>query len=288
MDTVTVQSFLQAPQVSGDAPEALKHQARLGHISFINSLPVLVPVLNRLVDMPAEIVIDAPTSLNRQYASGDLDLGAMSSYHYLKSGNMFLVPSMSISAEGPVGSVLLFSKLPIEELKGGTICVTATSASSVNMLKALMLDQLSLDANFVVVDEPNLDSVATDAVLVIGDQALSVDEQWSKLYYRIDLAEWWHKSYGLPFVFGLWAARAEWVRTNFALFQEISTALVEAKRIGLTIALEQVIAEAKNKSGLSESRLRRYFLEELSFDFGDRHMQGLAKYATLCQKYHLI
>lgn len=283
---VTVQSFLQAPAAL--AQETLKHPTRLGHISFINSLPVLVPVLRRLVDLPAEIIIDAPTSLNRQYASGELDLGAMSSYHYIKSGNMFLVPSMSISAEGPVGSVLLFSKIPLEELRGGTIAVTASSASSVNMLKALMLDQLSLNANFEVEEDPNLESIATDAVLVIGDHALSVDEQWSSLYHRVDLAEWWHESYGLPFVFGLWAARAEWVRTNFALFQEICTTLVEAKRIGLTTAFADVLAEASKKSGLSESRLRRYFLEELSFDLGDRQMQGLAKYASLCQKYNLI
>ncbi|MBX9880013.1 MAG: menaquinone biosynthesis protein [Candidatus Obscuribacterales bacterium] len=287
MDTVTIQSFLQAP-AAGVSVETLRHPARLGHISFINSLPVLVPVLRRLVDMPAEIVIDAPTSLNRQYASGDLDLGAMSSYHYLKSGNLFLVPSMSISAEGPVGSVLLFSKQPLEQLRGATIAVTATSASSVNMLKALLLDQLSLNANFVVEQNPSLDSVSTDAVLVIGDHALAVDEQWSSLYYRVDLAEWWHKCYGLPFVFGLWAARAEWVRTNFGLFQEICSALVEAKRIGLSTAFADVIAEAKSKSGLTEERLKKYFLEELSFDFTERHMQGLAKYATLCQKYNLI
>jgi len=288
VDTLTVQSFLETPFAAEAAPESLRHKARLGHISFINSLPILIPVLNRLVDMPAEVVIDAPTSLNRQYASGELDLGAMSSYHYLKSGNLFLVPSMSISAEGPVGSVLLFSKQPIEELRGGTIAVTATSASSVNMLKALLLDRLSLNANFVVEENPNLESVATDAVLVIGDQALAVDEQWSAIYHRVDLAEWWHRSYGLPFVFGLWAARAEWVRTNFALFQEICTALVEAKRVGLSTAFGDVIAQAKAKSGLSESRLKRYFQEELSFDLGDRQMQGLAKYASLCQKYQLF
>lgn len=285
MESVAVQPAVQ-PVVSPVAKETAR--ARLGHISFINSLPVLVPVLNHLVDMPAEIVIEAPTKLNSKYISGELDLGAMSSYHYLKSGNLFLVPNMSISADGPVGSVLLFSKKSVKDLNGATICVTATSASSVNMLKALLFDQLSLDAKFVVVDEPNLELSNADAVLVIGDQALAVDAAWSETYYRVDLAEWWHQSYGLPFVFGLWAARAEWVRTNFQLFQEISTALVNARQIGLKQAFGDVLSEAQAKSGLPKDRLESYFLKELSFELGERQMQGLAKYASLCEQYKLF
>ena len=53
-----------------------------------------------------------PSTLNQMLAAGDLDLGFVSSYEYgVRSQQYRILPDLSISANGSVGSVFLFSRI---------------------------------------------------------------------------------------------------------------------------------------------------------------------------------
>jgi len=260
----------------------------LGQISFVNSLPIVLPLERQHVSLEAEIVLESPAKLNAMFEKGMLELSAMSSYYFLSKGNLTLCPDLSISCFGEVGSVLLFSKRDPAELANGRVVCSAQSASSVNLLKVLFAEQFGAWPELVSESYPDLDCADYDGALVIGDRALEVDYDWSQRYIRVDMGEWWHQRYGLPMVFGVWAARADWVDKNHYRFAEICRALRIAKQLGLTRRWKDTLHEAHRRTGLSLSRLERYYKHELNFDFENEHSEALALYQQLLKKHQLL
>jgi len=265
---------------------------RLGQISFINSLPVSLPIERRLVDIGAEQVLDTPSGLNAKYAEGSLDLGAMSTFFYLKSRSMTLIPRLSISGDGAVGSVLYFGKNKPNENKPNSnnpfrIAVPFASATSVCLVQVLFMEQFGVMPQTVAMEKPNLEG-DLDGALVIGDYALSVDADWSSQYERLDLGQWWKGIFDLPMVFGLWAARTSFSERHPGEFSAISDGLVNALNVGLGYTFNDVVEEAHKRTGHSTERLEHYYRHELDFTFTDRHRASLEKYESLCIQYGLL
>lgn len=274
------------PNVKED--QNTKALARLGQINFINSLPVVVPMLRHCDEIKARIIFGTPSELNKQYAQNQLDLGAMSSFFFLESSDMQLVPDLSISSIGAVGSVLFFSKKEAKDLANCKIAVPMSSATSINLLRVLLLEHFGVVPNLVNAAAPDLDSSDLDGALVIGDRALLVDPDWTSKFKRWDMGSWFFDTYQLPMTFGVWAAKTKWVEANPQAFAEISAALVRARQEGVSTALDQVIAESMKRLPMSRERLHKYFTEELNFEFTPAHSKGLELYRTLCQKYKLF
>lgn len=270
----------------GQAHEPAK--PRLGQISFVNSLPVVLPLARHHVPLEADIVLETPAKLNAMFEQGVLEVSAMSSFYFLSKGDLTLCPDLSISCAGEVGSVLLFSKIDPARLLAGKVACSAQSATSVNLLKVLFAEEFGSWPTLVAQTCPDLDAPDFDAALVIGDRALEVDCDWSQRYIRVDMGEWWHNRYGLPMVFGLWAARADWVDKNYYRFLELCRSLRSAKQLGLKRRFKDTVYEAHRRTGLSLSRLERYFKNELNFDFENEHSEALALYQQLLKKHRLL
>jgi chorismate dehydratase len=261
---------------------------RLGQISYINCLPVTLPIARGLVPIEAEVEFASPSELNMAYAAGCLDLGAMSTSFYLESGAMTLIPRLSIASDGDVGSVLFFYRREPSRHSSFSVAVPTASATSVCLLKVLFGEEFGFVCDVVSTMRPDFSDESIDGALVIGDYALAVDAPWSKLYARKDLGAWWKSRFGLPMVFGVWAARTAWAAQHQNEFERISEALTTSLEIGLGRAMPDVIAQARERTGLSAERLHHYYREELSYAFGEAHVQALRKYESLCQNYGLL
>lgn len=236
-------------------------RARLGQINFINSLPVIVPMMRHCDTSKAEIILGTPAELNKQYAENLLDLGAMSSFFYLQTSDMQLVPGISISSVGEVGSVLFFSKKPVAELSKCRIAVPMSSATSINLLRVLLKEEFDVEPLLVNASAPDLDRDDLDGALVIGDRALLVDPEWAQKYHRLDMGAWWFSNYQLPMTFGVWAAKTAWVESNPELFSEISAALVQARKDGITIDLDRVIEQSMSDCRFQEIACKNIFVK---------------------------
>ncbi|MBX9689178.1 MAG: hypothetical protein K2X27_20890, partial [Candidatus Obscuribacterales bacterium] len=179
-----------------------------GQISFINTLPVVLPQSRGLAPDYCRLIFGTPQELNEKLRLGDLQLGAMSSFFYLQDGGFELFKDLSISGTGRVGSVLLFSKEDLRNLDGKEIEIPESSATSIKLLQLLLKEEFSAEP--VLVKQSGLSPAESNAraSLLIGDKALLEDLNGSsKKLLRIDLAQWWFKRFSLPFVFGLWGAR---------------------------------------------------------------------------------
>jgi predicted solute-binding protein len=186
---------------------------------------------------------------------GELDVSAMSSFFYLqKQKELSLVPNISISCLGPVGSVLFFSKEEPAKLNGKIIQTSSSSATSVNLLSVLLAEQFGVRPKFIASPEPDLDKPEVAAALLIGDQALSL----------------------------------EWRQERPFEFDRIADALVHAKNLGLGRRFNEIIDEAAKRSGLARGELTIYYKRQLNFDFTERHAAGLDLYRKLCEKHGLL
>jgi chorismate dehydratase len=269
---------------------AVSNKVRLGQFSFINSLPIVLPLLRGEIAIDAEVTLDAPSRLNRLIADGQLDVSAVSSFEYLSRNDLAFIPDVSISCRGPVGSVLLFSKHSLEDLaKPGKVLVSsAQSASSINLLRVMMLEQYGSAPEIRADMSPEIESEGIDGVLVIGDHALEVDTAWSMRYLRIDMGDWWHRTYNLPMVFGLWAARMDWIERSPKDYATISDALRSSKQLGLNGSFEAILDEAEQRTGLDRTRLKNYYQTQIDFDLTPHHLEGLQLYKTLLQQHGLL
>ena len=248
---------------------------RLGRIGFLNVLPIYHPLEAGFISHPFELVCGVPATLNGLMASGDLDLGVVSSIEYARhSRRYFILPDLSISCRGEVQSVLLLSREPVERLGGKTILVTAQSHTSVGLLRILLSLRYGVDAVF----QPGNCTEALErgdppaAFLAIGDEALRLRHH--PLYpHRMDLGADWHAWTGLPFVFAVWVIQRSAVeRWNGHLGEALAT-LASAKKWGRE-NMEHVCAQAATKGVLNVGELREYYTC-LRYELGPDERKGL-------------
>jgi chorismate dehydratase len=216
-----------------------------------------------------------PSRLNLLLSEGKIELSPSSSIEYGRSpGKYLLLPELSISADGPVKSVLLFSKLPLERLDGESVCLTSESETSVALLKIILKKYYGFTNKFCImrVVEPSDAFRVCPAVLVIGDTALKWASSNISLY-QYDLGAVWHSLTGLPFVFALWILRKEAVENKFDEVVQISKQLKKAKGIAVS-SLDRIAEECSERTWMKLEELVFYW-RTISYDLSSRHVAGI-------------
>lgn len=251
---------------------------RLGRIPWINCYPVYGAADRGLVPIPAHCVTGTASELNDLLAAAELDLSVVSAVEYARNAAAYqLLPDLAISCDGPVHSVALFSRRPIERLDRGTVLLTASSRTSVLLLQLLCRHRWKIAPRFATaraeaVDLETLAGLPHDAVLVIGDAALMLDAR--KIYpHKFDLGAEWKAWTGLPFVFAVWAARRE---ASLPAVQEVHGALLRSREWGLA-HLDDLAQEAARNTGIAAPICRAY-LGDLDYALSYRHLAGLTDF----------
>ncbi|MGG1876938.1 MULTISPECIES: menaquinone biosynthesis protein [Paenibacillus] len=258
----------------------------IGKISYTNAWPIFHYVNPELLATEAEMVTKVPAELNRGMSRGEIQIGALSSFAYAEAADkLLLLPDLSVSADGPVKSILLFSRQPLHELTNATIAMTNTSATSVNLLKILMA--LNGGSHTYMTTEPVLEDMleVADAALLIGDNAIRAS--WdSKDYYVTDLGQWWKELTGCSMTFAVWAVNREAVERNAEGMAEIAAMFEDSKQRSLQ-DLSPIIAEAVDRIGGTAAYWSNYFTN-LCYDFNARHQEGLRLYLKYAHELGLL
>ena len=84
---------------------------RVGIYDFLNSKPIINPILHGLVETPFELIIDSPSRLADRFSSGELDIAMIPSVEYARIEEAVIIPQICIASLGRVDTVLLFSKI---------------------------------------------------------------------------------------------------------------------------------------------------------------------------------
>lgn len=259
----------------------------VGRITYANC----APFFHYLDDagFSGEIVDGVPAQLNRMLAEGTIDISPSSSFEYARNWREYLLlPGHSISSIGPVGSVLLFSPLELSALDGVEIAITGESATSVNLLKILLMELAGCKDVVLRKSSATGEDVISrgGSALLIGDRAMraSLDPPAGMCIH--DLGALWYLLTGLPFVFALWIVRRQAaVEKSTALDRFVGQ--LSSSRHRAFEDLSRLARIAPEKSWYGEQKLQSYW-RQMSYDLDPWHLQGLEVFFNLCVKHQLL
>ncbi len=249
---------------------------RVGRISALNMYPVYHHL--ELAGGPQFVFTDGlPTALNRAVTGGELDVSAMSSISYARhADDLELVPVACISAAGAVDSILVFSRVPLDQIS--SVAVTPHSATSVALLRVL----LGPRPDFRLLECAPADALReVDAVLLIADQAL-LGGRDPFAPYVFDLGELWRARTGLPMVFAVWAARADLAPAQHALLGELRQLLTDAQECYARDP-DAVVRAAAARFPFPAGFIAAYF-RRLGYGFGAEERAGLSEFLRLARE----
>lgn len=246
---------------------------RLGRMAYLNTLPVDWGLVTGPLGRFVAIQRGAPTTLNRFLAEGLLDVSPVSSVAAAEHAEDWLVlGNVCIASRGEVGSVILHSNRPVEDLAGRSIAVTGESATAARLLEVLLNEHWKVDAELVPGHCP------AEARLLIGDSALkTAQSRPSGLIY--DLGAAWKDYSGMDFVFGLWCVRRKFARTRSDETRALSHLLRCSYSLG-RVEAAKVEAEAARVAGLPLPVMRDYY-RKLVYELDDGLWSGLKMFLRL-------
>jgi len=266
----------------------------IGKIAYANLFPIFYYFERETNHSDYKFINGVPSRLNRMLREGKLDISPSSSVEYLRHKEKYsLIPFFSISSSGPVKSIFLFSRYPLEELDKKTIIISPDSETSAIVLKIILREFLSMNCKFETRRcNSSLETLSSfPAVLLIGDLAMrevkklsTVNCQLSTLHIY-DLGELWYKYTGLPCVFALCIVRRESLLQKRDLIKRFSIDLINAKEYASKKS-SLIAKHAPQRKWLGERELISYW-KGISYDFTDKHLEGLNLLERYIIKMHM-
>jgi chorismate dehydratase len=254
----------------------MKPKIRVGRIHYINVLPIYFALEQAYVPNGFEMVPGTPAELNGRLFRGEVEVSAISSVEYGRNFREYLLlPHLSISTEGDVGSVLFFSRMPFSRLTGKDVILSDSSATSAALLKVLLYELFGSRPLYRSAPVGEVFPDGAYGLLAIGDEALHL-KATGRYPYFLDLGRAWHELTGLPFVFGVWAVRRRFYEENPGDVRTVHQALLESRDWGLA-GLEDICRHASTLVKMSATDLHHYF-HLLDYELNNRQQVGLSAF----------
>lgn len=247
---------------------------RIGSVGYLNAKPLIYGLEN-------EVVLEHPARLAERLAAGEFDTGLVPVVEVFRRPGYVIVDDIAIACHGPVYSVLLAHRGPLRDIR--EVVVDGSSGTSALLVRVLLEKRFGLKPAYRT--EPLADKRSdADAQMLIGDQAIRFRVAASlrdanqqdplghgvtgllSAWHIIDLGEAWLDWTGLPFVFAVWAARAECPDVA-----GLAAKLRAARDAGLA-NIEAIIA--RETEGDAAFR-RRYFAENVRYILGSREKEAM-------------
>ncbi|WP_036604507.1 menaquinone biosynthetic enzyme MqnA/MqnD family protein [Paenibacillus assamensis] len=267
-----------------------KRTIRIGQIDYTNVWPIFFHFKPEQTLSPVELIPAVPSTLNKSMKEGNIDMGPISAFAYGESSEDYvLFPDLSVSAYGAVNSILLFLNKPLIEALEGTVALTTSSATSINLFKIIAEKRYGAHPSYISMD-PQLDRMMekADAALLIGDHAIRAywDNERHGRYQVLDLGQMWQEWTGHWMTFAVWAVRKQALVSHPSDIGRIVDAFERSKYKSIHNP-DPLIQSAVQRVGGTEKFWRNYFAN-LNYDFGPRQQQGLQLYFKYAYELGLI
>lgn len=244
---------------------AANDHSRIGSVPYLNALPLTRGLEN-------QVRLGTPARLAEWLRDNKIDAALVSVVEVLQTGEYDLLDGIALASDGPVLSVLLAHRKPLDQLKA--VYLDPASLTSVSLLRVLFAERGLRPEMRVLSDYRLIRDL--EAVLLIGNRALDfVYEQHTHSVW--DLGEAWRELTGLPFVYAGWALRRGIDR------RRLSELLRRGHANGMA-ELDRIIAEYPRYDAAFRCR---YLRTCMKFDLGEAEKAGLARFGELLVKHGL-
>ncbi|UGY92961.1 menaquinone biosynthetic enzyme MqnA/MqnD family protein [Streptomyces gobiensis] len=254
---------------------------RVGHIEFLNCLPLYWGLARTGSLLDLELTKDSPEKLSEQLVNGDLDIGPITLVEFLRnSEGLVALPDIAVGCDGPVMSCVIVSKGPLDRLDGERVALGSTSRTSVRLAQLLLAERYGIAPDYYTCP-PDLELMMRDAqaAVLIGDAALRASlHDAPKLGLAVhDLGQMWKDWTGLPFVFAVWAARRDYLERVPENVHEVHRAFLASRDLSLA-EVTKVAEQAARWEAFDAELLARYFTT-LDFRLGPEQLAGIREFA---------
>jgi chorismate dehydratase len=241
---------------------------RIASVGYLNARPLT----EHLDSDTYALTRDIPARIAALLAAGEVDVALVPVAAALCTPGLRVVPGLCIGARGPVSSVLLVAETPPEQWERLVLDgESRTSAALTRLMLARGPLKGRVPASLSVESIPPGAGVeaarGTTAALVIGDAARELP---ARLTVRLDLAELWTEWTGHPFVFAVWAGRAD-----------LPASVVRDIRV----AGERGLAERNERYSGDDLH---YVTENIRYRLDDAALIGLRRFAALAHAEGLV
>ncbi|WP_053644870.1 MULTISPECIES: menaquinone biosynthetic enzyme MqnA/MqnD family protein [unclassified Streptomyces] len=263
------------------ATDEQRSRPRVGHIQFLNCLPLYWGLARTGTLLDLELTKDTPEKLSERLVRGDLDIGPVTLVEYLRNADdLVALPDIAVGCDGPVMSCVIVSQRPLEELDGARVALGSTSRTSVRLAQLLLAERYGVAPDYYTCP-PDLGLMMqeADAAVLIGDAALRASlHDAPRLGLQVhDLGLMWKEWTGLPFVFAVWAVRKDYLAREPETVHEVHRAFLSSRDLSLE-EVAKVAEQAARWEAFDAELLERYF-RTLDFRFGPEQLAGAREFA---------
>src|SRR3954451_1090311 len=253
---------------------------RVGHIQFLNCLPIYWGLMRSGALLDVDLRKDTPDKLSQDLVDGRLDIGPITLVEYLRhADDLLLLPNLAVGSDGPVLSVNLISTRPLAELDGRPVALGSTSRTGVLLAQMLLADKYGARPEYFRCP-PDLTQMLmeADAGVLIGDPALrAMYEGPARGLQVTDLGQAWKDWTGKPMVFAVWAVRKDYAAANPGQVKDVHEAFQRSRDLCLG-ELDEVAGAAARWEPFDAATLATYS-RTLDFSRGERQIAGLREFA---------
>ncbi|MGW7197079.1 menaquinone biosynthetic enzyme MqnA/MqnD family protein [Streptomyces chryseus] len=258
-----------------------RSRPRVGHIQFLNCLPLYWGLARTGALLDFELSKDTPERLSEQLVRGDLDIAPVTLVEFLRNADdLVAFPDLAVGCDGPVMSCVIVSQVPLEQLDRARVALGSTSRTSVRLAQLLLAEQYGVRPDYYRCP-PDLGVMMqeAEAAVLIGDAALRAalhDAPRLGLHVH-DLGQMWKEWTGLPFVFAVWAARKDYLARQPDVVKKVHEAFLTSRDLSLE-EVSKVAEQAARWEVFDAELLERYFTT-LDFRFGPEQLAGVREFA---------
>jgi chorismate dehydratase len=257
---------------------------KLGYIDYLNCYPFYFSMFERQAVEGIRVYPGYPCMLNTMMADSRLDMSPVSSAACAQiADDVVVLPQFCLSSVGYVGSVILVSKIPIEDLNRKTVGITSASHTSKVLLKVLLKNYYHLDPVYVP-SQPRPILKDLDAALVIGNDAMAISSE--PISYIYDLGDLWLRKTGYPVVFAVFAIREKVIEKYSSRIQSVISSYHRSLNC-LEEEKEYVVSKARAKYPDIIYDINGYF-DLFRFEFVDDLKKALMFYYSVAGEMGLL
>ncbi len=278
---------------------------RISIVEFLNTAPLVWGFTDGPLVGRYDLSFAVPSQCAEDLRAGRADVGIIPAIEYQRMEDVVALPGMAVAAKQEVRSILVISKVPVEQAR--SFALDTNSRSSVALVRVLCQRHWKIAPEFIdMAPDPKEMLARADAALIIGDPALRLRLEVDALQAKVphgkeyccgdeggqsvagidtlfiyDVAQQWLEMTGRPCVLAIWVARRGRVTPQIVADFQAS------REYGLA-HIGEIAEGAALKLDLPPRDLERYLTENIDFSLDEENLAGLKLYYQECARAGLI
>ncbi len=251
------------------------NKLKISAVSYLNTLPFLYGIKKSNIIKNFELELDIPSVCAKKLINNEVDIALIPVAVIPQIKKSQIITDYCIGAEGKVKTVLLLSDVPLNKIE--SIYLDYQSRTSVNLIRILSKNYWKIMPKWETTTKGYETQIKDKkAGLIIGDRIFNLRRTYKYIY---DLAEEWEQYTNLPFVFATWV-------TNKHINKQFVSEFNLALKFGIE-NINKVVTDFLKNYPDSKINLKKYFTENISYDFDKNKKQALKRFFKELNETHL-